>query len=448
MIKIKTKTMVYFLTALVVLTSGFIGGSISQIVLWMAIMLNLLLIYITPELAVFTLIVWAFNYYGTVPYISVAGSNLAVSDLCGLIFIVLMLKCFSRGYAISVDKIGKIILFFFCIILGGTITSLFIYGQSPITGLYVIRALYAYLIYLPLQILCKNGALSQLSVYDQIKNAIRIMAIVLLIEYLLIVFVDFNITNYVIRIRWGVRLFVAPLLQIIGCMIIIWELCNSRTRISNWLWLALYVFEIVFISQSRIAILGTVVAILIEIIMTRKMQRKLIVFGVIVSVIVAIVSIPEVRDVINNSLIEMDSDDSGNYYVRSLEKAYFENLLDGHELLGVGMPASSGGESARYAGRMYDKFVSDLGYFGMIYYYGYFGLIFYALAIAYGLYYCFIRRHNAVYTIFLAWLIFNVVVSKTLCYALSRPAIFTIMLIFLGLAAYRADDTANLPLDS
>lgn len=444
---VKTKTIVYFLTALVVLAFGFIGGTVAQIVLWLSIILNLLLIYITPELAAFTLIVWAFNYYGTVSYINLAGSHLAVSDLCGLIFLVLVIKCIARGYAISVDKIGKIILLFFCIVLGSTISSLFIYGQSPITTLYVARALYAYLIYLPLRILYKNGALSRISVYNQIKKAIKIMALVLLIEYILIVFANLNITNYVIRIRWGVRLFVAPILQIIGCMMIIWELCNSRTRIKNWLWLALYVFEIVCISQSRVAIAGTVVAILIEIIMTRKMHKKWIVLGLIISVIIGIVSIPEVRFVISNSLSEIDSEDSGNYYVRSQEQVYFESLLDGHELFGVGMPASSGEGSAQYAGRIYDYFVSDLGYFGMRYYYGYFGLLFYVLAIVYGMYYCFVRRHIDVYMISFTWFLFNIMVSQTLFYALSRPAIFTVMLILLGLADDRNDGGTNLLID-
>ena len=441
---VKTETIVYFLTALVVLTSGFIGGSVSQFVLWFAVIFNLLLIYITPELAVFTLIVWAFNYYGTVSYINLAGSHLAVSDLCGLIFFVLILKCILRRYAISVDNIGKVILVFFCILLGSTVSSMFIYGQSPITSLYVARALYAYLVYIPLRILYIKGDLNRKSVYSQIKRGIQIMALVLLIEYAFIVFANLNITNYVVRIRWGVRLFVAPLLQIIGCMIIVWELCNSRTRIKNWIWLSIYMFEIVFISQSRIAIAGTVVAIFVEIIMTRKIQKKWLVFCALVFVIVVAVSIPEVSNVINNSLVEINSEDSGNYYVRTKEKAYFENLLDGHELFGVGMPASSGVKSAKYAGRIYDYFVSDLGYFGMRYYFGYLGLVFYVLIIVSGTYFCFIRRHIDVYMISFTWLIFNIVVSQTLLYALSRPAIFTVMLIFLGLADDKSDIANNL----
>ena len=414
--------------------------------------LMLLEIYRVPKYSVAVLLFFSFEAMGLLPSIKVGLSTLSWEDLS--IVVVIWLFFIMRKVVVKKDKVGLVVLLFLISRVVGAVIGYFIYNQSIITGLLVLRPMYIYLAYYPIIIMYNTGRISKNEILSEIFNFIKVISLVYLFE-LLLLYVGIDISSFSHTVRWGYRIYASNIPQMVGvfwCLVTLMKTNAKKEEKSTVGWLILFIFEVIFINQSRMAILCTIFTSGIIILLSPSVKNKFWIILTAVIVGVFSLSTSTVQGIIIDSVTEAESTEGGNILYRTYEKNYFENLLEGHELLGVGTPNQNYGEAAVYNGKQQSGFAqgsrgsfymsgyttSDLGIFGIRYYWGIVGLAIYEvlsiIALMYQIKEIFIYKKYEYEILIPAGInIFGFLASLTLCYYITRPGLYFIFFILQGI---------------
>ena len=333
----------------------------------------------------------------------------------------------------------------------GAFTGYSIYNQGIIIGLMVLRPMYIYLAYYPLIMMYSMGRISKEDILSEIFKFIKTISIVYLCQ-LLLLYVGVDISSFSHTVRWGYRIYASNVPQMVGvfwCLVALMKTNTDEEKKKTMGWLILFIFEVIFINQSRMVILCTALTAGIIILFSPSVKNKFwIIFAAVVVGLFAL-STSTVQGIIIDSISESESTEGGNIIYRTYEKNYFEDLLKGHELLGVGTPNQNYGQAAIYNGKQQSGFArdnfymsgyytSDLGIFAIRYYWGIVGLAIYEIiSIAVLLYQIkevvLCKRYEYELIVPMGINIFGFAASSTLCYYITRPGLYFVFLILQGI---------------
>ena len=269
---------------------------------------------------------------------------------------------------------------------------------------------------------------------------------------LLLLYVGVDISSFSHTVRWGYRIYASNVPQMVGvfwCLVTLMKTNTDEERKNTIGWLILFIFEVIFINQSRMVILCTALTAGIIILFSPSVKNKFWIIFVAVVVGLFALSTSTVQGIIIDSISESESTEGGNIIYRTYEKNYFENLLEGHELFGVGTPNQNYGQAAIYNGKQQSGFArdnfymsgyytSDLGIFAIRYYWGIVGLAIYEIiSIAVLLYQIkevvLCKRYEYELIVPMGINIFGFAASSTLCYYITRPGLYFVFLILQGI---------------
>ncbi len=449
-IKLNGRTGIRILVVLACLTFYITKSTVvSTILSAIVVALMLLEIYRVPKYAITVLLFFSFEAMGLLPSVKLGRATLSWEDLS--IVVALWLFVINRKGTVKKDKIGFVVLLFLISRVVGAFTGYFIYNQGIFTGLLVLRPMYIYLAYYPIIVMYSEGRISKDDILSEILKFIKTISIAYLCQ-LLLLYVGIDISNFSHTVRWGYRIYASNVPQMAGvfwCLVILMKTNAKAERKNTVGWLIVFVFEVIFINQSRMVILCTVLTSGIIILLSPSVKNKFLIILAAFVVGVSALSTPTVQGIIIDSISESESTDGGNILYRTHEKNYFENLLKGHELLGVGTPNQNYGEAAIYNGKQQSGFAqgnfymsgyytSDLGLFAIRYYWGIVGLATYEIlsivALIYQIKEVFLRKKYEYEIIIPMGInIFGFLASSTLCYYITRPGLYFIFFILQGI---------------
>lgn len=396
-----------------------------------------------PAFCIYVLLFLGSDAMGLLPGLPIGSATLSWSDL-GLVYAIFLFVLYPKCIPKRNSFLNWVVIILLILKIVAAIVGNIIYGQNILTGLMVYRALYIYLCFIPVSYLIKKGKIKKEQIINYILNFIKILSVSYAIQ-LLLLYLGIDITSFGYDFRWGYRLRASNVFQYVGILIIIYRLLKGDSKRNNLLWLLVFSVELVFINQSRIMILGSAVAIFIMILFSPVRRKYFLVIGAILIGGIVIAQ-PTVQRVILSSIVESESNTSGNFLYRQYEKAYFQDKLKGHEIFGVGTPNQNQGLAATYSGQKisssYSNFyasgyyTTDLGIFCIEYHFGIVGLVLYWIMIAVLLIDCLKRyllskKFSLETFTALGIILMCVIVSYTLCFFISRPILFLIMFIFL-----------------
>lgn len=448
--KLNGRTCIRILIVLACLTFYITKSAVlSTILSAIIVALMLLEIYRVPKYSVAVLLFFSFEAMGLLPSVKVGSSTLSWADLN--IAVALWLFIVMRKCVVKKDKVGFVVLLFLISRVVGAFTGYFIYNQGIATGLLVLRPMYIYLAYYPLMMMYSMGRISKDDILSEILKFIKIISLVYLCQ-LLLLYAGIDISNFSHTVRWGYRLYASNVPQMVGvfwCLVTITKTNKKKERKNTIGWLILFIFEVIFINQSRMVILCTVLTSGIIIVLSPNVKNKFLIILVAIIVGMFALSTSTVQGIIIDSISESVSTEGGNILYRTYEKNYFENLLKGHELFGVGTPNQNYGEAAIYNGKqqsgyaqgnfyMSGYYTSDLGIFAIRYYWGIVGLAVYEIlsiiALIYQIKEVFLcKKYEYELIIPMGINIFGFVASSTLCYYITRPGLYFIFFILQGI---------------
>lgn len=448
--KLNGRTCIRILVILACLTFYATKSTLlSTILSAIVVALMLLEIYRVPKYSIAVLLFFSFEAMGLLPSVKVGNSTLSWADL-NIIVALWLFVVMGKG-AVKKDKVGFVVLLFLISRVVGAVTGYLIYNQEIITGLMVLRPMYIYLAYYPIIMMYSMGRISKDDILSEILKFIKTISIVYLCQ-LLLLYVGIDISSFSHTVRWGHRIYASNVPQMIGvfwCLVTLIKTNAEEQRKNTLGWLILFVFEVIFINQSRMVILCTALTSGIIILLSPSVKNKfwIILAAIIVGTIA--LSTSTVQGVIIDSISESESTEGGNILYRTYEKNYFENLLKGHELLGVGTPNQNYGEAAIYNGKQQSGFArdnfymsgyytSDLGIFAIRYYWGIVGLAVYESISIAALFYqikevVFCKRYEYELVVPMGINVFGFVASSTLCYYITRPGLYFVFLILQGI---------------
>ncbi len=399
----------------------------------------------------------SFGATGLLPSLFVSGATLNWEDLVILyLFFVIMISIKYKAYY-KVDSVGVLIIIFYIFRVIGAIRGNNIYDQNFLVGMLTLRDTYVYLMYFPISALMQKKVFDRSQVLAEIYKFTKILSIIYIIQ-LAFLYIGIDITNFSYDMRWGYRLRASNLLQCLGTFYIFYKLLVKKTEKGDIFWLIVFILEVIFINQSRVLLLGVFLTIGITIILNQGTRRKFaIIFMCLVVGSLALTN-NKVRQIILESILESQSNDSGSMLYRKYEREYFDSKLYSHEWLGVGTPNMHDGKAAEYSGMlksvvyrdyyMSGFYLSDLGVYEIEYHWGIIGVVLFWIFIVVSLLSCFnslyIKKSYNIYD-YLAFSIItlNIVVSPTLCYFITQPIIYLIIFILSFKKNYELKDANN-----
>jgi len=425
------------------------SATLSTILSAIVVALMLLEIYKVPKYSVTVLLFFSFEAMGLLPSVKLGSSTLSWADLN--IIVALWLFVVMGKVVIKKDKVGFVVFLFLVSRVVGAVTGYSIYNQGIITGLMVLRPMYIYLAYYPIIMMYSMGRISKEDILSEIFKFIKTISIVYLCQ-LLLLYVGVDISSFSHTVRWGYRIYASNVPQMVGvfwCLVTLMKTNTDEERKNTIGWLILFIFEVIFINQSRMVILCTALTAGIIILFSPSVKNKFWIIFVAVVVGLFALSTSTVQRIIIDSISESESTEGGNIIYRTYEKNYFENLLEGHELFGVGTPNQNYGQAAIYNGKQQSGFArdnfymsgyytSDLGIFAIRYYWGIVGLAIYEIiSIAVLLYQIkevvLCKRYEYELIVPMGINIFGFAASSTLCYYITRPGLYFVFLILQGI---------------
>lgn len=425
-----TENVILFLS---IILSSICYGLTKNIVLFLGIASFSIIISIMKcnrriDFAIYVALFLCTDAMGLWPSIPLFGGQFSWGDI-GVVFSLLL--CFlvlikRKNYYF--EKVGIVILIYLFFMLFGSIVGYTIYKQNIITGLLVFRKTYIYIAVLPLIACLQNGCVTKEKVVNNMLIFIKIYSTACAFQ-LLMLYCNFEITNFTYKWRWGYRLYAPIYLQMIGTYIMLYDILKHKILRKNVFWAVFFMIEIVFINQSRMAIFGLILSLLLVYIFfptTKNKPLLLLLMGLSFTIILLI---PQVREVVLTSINESMDSESGTMSYRIYERLYFDNMLEGHELFGIGIPNMNTGLAAEYSGKNVEgiynghylagAYTSDLGIYAVRYYFGYFGFSIFIIALAYALWKTFYnivfnKKINLASCVVFGMLLFIVITCKTL----------------------------------
>ena len=123
----------------------------------------------------------------------------------------------------------------------------------------VLRPMYIYLAYYPIIMMYSMGRISKEDILSEIFKFIKTISIVYLCQ-LLLLYMGVDISSFSHTVRWGYRIYASNVPQMVGvfwCLVALMKTNTDEERKNTIGWLILFIFEVIFINQSRMVILCT-----------------------------------------------------------------------------------------------------------------------------------------------------------------------------------------------
>ena len=390
------------------------------------------------NIAFFMMNVLAFDFFGLVPNLTVGAGTLHWYDINVLFALIFFIKCLKTKKG---TRFGSIFLIYYIFLIIACFQSLNIYGQSIFSTIGTARTTLIYIGFWPIIYLIQR---EKIKVQDllEIFDYVCVVAIICYCIQFVGVNLGFDITYLPTKVRWGTRVYINFSFIIVyyfyNLYYLLYEKANVNKR-SHGLRLILSIVVIAIVAQSRASILYMAVVSIIAVIISLRPRKILKYTTLAIAVLVTLMLIPTTRDIIISSAIEASSNDEGTIAYRVIETRYYNNLLEGHELFGVGIPNNHASNSIVYSGKTIDwsskkygeYYLSDLGAYKIRYQ---FGIVAFVLYFAYLTYLCFAalksRSHNPMAFVGLFSCLYLIINSSLLEILTREPFVFMLIVVF------------------
>lgn len=350
-----------------------------------------------PLYSIYVVMFLGTDALGLLPLFPLFGGTFHWVDLGIVYFVFLCFICGIKYRRLRSNHNGSVFLWLILAELLGAFIANRIYYQSIVTGVFVMRQTFLYLTYFPIISLIGNSEKKKKIALKEIDYFIKLQSVSFII-FLVSINLGRNLSNYSYGWRFGPRLWASNVLQVLGFLLYLAKIIHTRkARHSDIIWLIIFGLEVIFINQSRYAILCTAIASVLMLCSSRSKYR-----GVFTLILILLVAFLFTYGGSRISSFYYQTGDTLS--IRAVELDYFNGYLSGHQLFGVGVPNQNSGLAALYSGQKvqvwYHRYylqgisISDLGIYGIYYYFGIVGLLIFASWCFYSLHFCIKRMRE------------------------------------------------------
>ena len=432
---IQDVTTVYFIAGLgALLTHVVSNDNIGFAIAFAGVLYGLGCSLRNNKTAIFMMITLAFDFFGVVPYLMIGEGTLHWYDINILYSFLLFIKCLKMKKR---SWFGSVFILYYLFMFIACFQSRNIYGQRIASTIGTARTTLIYIGFWPIISLVRNNIITKEDIIDIFERVCKI-AIICYITQFILVNLGLEITYLPTKIRWGTRIYINFSFVIIFYLYNLYHLLYEKKKRSG-LWLILCLMTVIGIAQSRSSLVYIAIISGIAIFMSLK-PSKIFKYGLLAMVIVAgLLANPTSREVILSSLVESSSESEGSMAYRVTEERYYNTMLKGHELWGIGIPNNHASNSIAYSGKTInwevkkfgEYYLSDLGAYKIRYQ---FGIIAYILYFVYLGYVClftmkFRSKNEMAFVGFFASM--YLIINSSLLEILTRePFVFMLIIIF------------------
>lgn len=420
--------------------------TISLLFLIIGTLYGMILAWNNNVFAIWVLLILGCNWWGLVPLIPIGSGTLYWNEISVLFSTLLFLKYIKsiRNYKFG---IAYIILFLFIGV--AIVQSNRLYDQSIMTTLLTSRFFFNALAFWPIVTLMKRQVINQNQMIQIFEKFVKISLILYLATWIL-ENVGLHITYYHTGRRFGVRIYLESFFVIMYSLLQLYYFFYKSDRKSLYKFFAC-VGLLTLISQSRI-MFGSAVITFFVLTLTCIKTKKVLQYEILILIFISImvIFVPPIRQTIINTYNEIE-DSSGTIAPRVTERLWFDQRLQGNQLLGVGIPNNHEEKSMNYSGMYIDAvngkynnyFLVDLGAYEIRYEFGIVAYILFYILLAFGIMRGFrYRRKSPISFASYAIFIYVLIASVTVCY-LIRSTGFVFAMIFLEMANIKEANAVN-----
>lgn len=362
--------------------------------------------------AIWIILILGQDWFGLVPLITIGSGTLHWNEVSAVFAVLFFLTHFKscRFYRFGV---AYIILFGF--IGNAIIQSKLIYGQDIITTVLTCRSYFISIAFWPMMYFVEQSHENKRRFLDIVMKVAEITMVLSIITWI-VENCGIHITYFQVNIRWGMRIYIAyyPILFYFFYHAYLLIYKNKKGSLRNYLF---SFFVIVFVYQTRIIIISMLATTAIMLLLANRV-RKLFQYSVatILTIVFLLTASPQLRTIVINTVLDYIND-GGTMRTRVKEREYFDELLKGHVLWGVGIPNAHNTNSIEYRGvDNHGYYVGDLGTYQLKYRFGILAPVLYYILLASGIIATFKYRKTASYAfIGCAMFIFYILISGITC---------------------------------